>query len=320
MKSKALVVLKISLVLFLIWYLFHSGSLSAQSFAKMAQPASVWYLVIACIAFYFSQMLASMRLLFMLRIIDVKLTLPYVFKLTMIGNFFNFVIPGAVGGDAVKGYYLQKIESGQRGRSAGILIVDRIVGLIALVVIGSLCLAYLFKTSSFVFKTHQSALSIFAIAASVFFCLFIFFVFVGNKKTVREKVKALALRLFREGFIYFIIEGLGSVVKKRSYVLVCLLISLFMQVICLVGVISLVGVSGGDNKSALTLMAISSVVMLFSVVPVSPGNIGWTELMANYGWAAVGGQGGAEVFLFWRIVTILCSLPGAVFYAREKAG
>lgn len=318
LKNKIILILKVCLAVFLLWYLFQSGRLSEQSFLKLLQPSSLRYLALSCIAFYASQTLAAVRLFFLLRLIDVKLTMPYVFRLTMIGNFFNLVIPGAVGGDVVKGYYLKKIEAGKKGRSAGILIIDRILGLMALAVIGSICLAYLFRTSSFVFKAHQPVLTIFMASVLTFFCLFIAFVFIGKNKTIREKIKNIALRFFKEGFVYFLIEGLGSVTKKRRYLLAGFVISVFIQLLCLVGVISLVGVSGDDNKSVVTLTAISSVVMLFSVVPVSPGNIGWTELMANYGWAAVGGQGGAEVFLFWRIVTILCSLPGAVYYARGR--
>jgi hypothetical protein len=64
----------------------------------------------------------------------------------------------------------------------------------------------------------------------------------------------------------------------------------------------------------IALVAISSIVMLLGVIPVTPGNISWTELLATFGWSAVGSRGGAEIFLSWRIITVICSLLGGLFY------
>jgi len=64
----------------------------------------------------------------------------------------------------------------------------------------------------------------------------------------------------------------------------------------------------------IALVAVSSIVMLLGVIPVTPGNIGWTELLATFGWSTIGSQGGAEIFLSWRITTVICSLLGGFFY------
>jgi uncharacterized membrane protein YbhN (UPF0104 family) len=64
----------------------------------------------------------------------------------------------------------------------------------------------------------------------------------------------------------------------------------------------------------IALLAISSIVMLLGVIPVTPGNIGWTELLATFGWSTIGSRGGAEIFLSWRIITVICSLLGGLFY------
>ncbi len=62
-------------------------------------------------------------------------------KLYFIGSFFNFVIPGGVGGDAIKAYYLHK-DLGHKSRSVPYTVIfDRFLGLyiIAIMALGSIC-------------------------------------------------------------------------------------------------------------------------------------------------------------------------------------
>jgi len=57
-----------------------------------------------------------------------------------------------------------------------------------------------------------------------------------------------------------------------------------------------------------------AIVLLFGIIPVTPGNIGWTELVASMGWSVVGSTAGGIIFFYWRIVCIIFSLPGGVLY------
>src|SRR5690242_16977115 len=60
------------------------------------------------------------------------------FQLTMIGNFFNIALPGAVSGDFVKAFYVGKEIRGQRARAFGSILFDRVAGLSALVLVSAL--------------------------------------------------------------------------------------------------------------------------------------------------------------------------------------
>src|SRR5690606_37539382 len=55
-------------------------------------------------------------------------TWKFVFSLTLIGNFFNFALPGGVGGDLVKGYYLIRDHQRDRMKSAASILLDRVLG------------------------------------------------------------------------------------------------------------------------------------------------------------------------------------------------
>jgi hypothetical protein len=224
------------------------------------------------------------------------------------------VIPGTVGGDIVKGFYLAKSEEIYRGRSSGIVIVDRVIGLLALLLIGFVSTVYLSKKYSSILIPYQYELwSILAISVVVL-GLFISFIMIGKNKLGRKKLREIAFKIFRQGFFYNMMEGFGAVTKKRRYLIYAFLMSIVIQGFCLVGLLNLVNLTDEIMSDMIALVAISSIVMLLGVIPVTPGNIGWTELLATFGWSVVGSQGGAEVFLSWRIITVICSLLGGIFY------
>jgi uncharacterized protein (TIRG00374 family) len=59
-------------------------------------------------------------------------------RLGFIGYLFNFVAPGAVGGDLIKAALLAKEQPSRRATAVATVLLDRILGLLALFVIGAL--------------------------------------------------------------------------------------------------------------------------------------------------------------------------------------
>lgn len=305
--------LKIGIAVALVWYLFKSGRLTTESLLKLLNHDNAPFLFFSAFAFLCSQVLSSVRLVFLLKMIDVSLGFVQAFKLTMIGNFFNIVVPGSVGGDIVKGYYLAKDESKGRGRSTGIVIMDRAIGLFALLLIGGTSVIYLSRGGSHVLGKYQDKLQIIVTLSVLVLSLFLSLLIFGKNRLARQKLKALVLRVFKQGFFYNIIEAFGAVTRRRRYLIYALFVSILVQLLSLFGVIVLVNIIGTIYE-IIPLMAVSSVVMLMGVVPVTPGNIGWTEFIATLGWSAIGLNYGAIVFFYWRLVTLFCSIPGGIFY------
>jgi glycosyltransferase 2 family protein len=59
-------------------------------------------------------------------------------RLGFIGYLFNFVAPGAVGGDLVKAALIARQQTSRRMIAAATVVIDRIVGLLALLMIGGI--------------------------------------------------------------------------------------------------------------------------------------------------------------------------------------
>ena len=59
-----------------------------------------------------------------------------VVKLTLIGTFFNYAIPGGVGGDVVKGFYFVRSHPTAKLKAAMTILLDRLIGLFSMNLMG----------------------------------------------------------------------------------------------------------------------------------------------------------------------------------------
>ena len=298
----------------IVWYLFYSRRLTVDIFSQLLDPIHLPLLFMSGAAFIVAQMLAAFRLVFLLRMIDLRLSFPHVFKLTMIGSFFNIVIPGMVGGDIVKGAYLFKIENDRRGRSSGIVLMDRVMGFVALLFIGTVSIIYLYFWKRETLLPYINELKVVILTSVGMLMLFALFVLFGKKRQFRMKAKAVASALFKETIFYHMTYAIGALTKRRREPAYAFCISLGVHAISLAGLLVLIRLLPGDLPDIAALTAVSSIVLLFGIIPVTPGNIGWTELVASIGWSVVGSAAGGIIFFYWRIVSILFSLPGGLLY------
>jgi uncharacterized protein (TIRG00374 family) len=314
LKKMAIVCLKFILTVLIVWYLFNSGRLTEDILMKIFTIKNLPLFVLCGITFLISQLIAASRLNYLLKIIDRSLTLSYIFKLTMVGNFFNIVIPGALGGDVIKGIYLFKNESDRQGRSMGILLMDRIIGLLALCMIGILSIFYLYERQKYDLIYYREV-TVFVVIFGLALLLILLLLFIlGDKPNIRMKARSLISMVFKNTIFYHMFDAVGAIAKERRVFAYTFVMSIALQLTTICGLMLLVNLEKSSSHNLITLAAVSSVVMLLSIVPVTPGNIGWTELIASIGWATVGSASGAAVFFYWRVVLILFSLPGAILY------
>jgi len=314
LKKLSIFCFKAILAVLIVWYLYKSGRFTEEIFSKIFTIKKLPYIILCGIAFLISQFIAAARLNLLLKTINLPLTFLHVFKLTMIGNFFNIVIPGAVGGDVIKGAYLYKNEADRRGRSTGIVLIDRIIGFLALCTIGVLSIIYLYPKLKNDLALYGYVITLIFILSAVLLFIFLLLVIFGGKAHIRAKLQTLVSALFKKTIFYHMIDAVGAITKRRRVPVYTFMMSIALHLTTISGLMLLVNLQTGSFSSFIDLASASSVVMLFSIVPVTPGNIGWTELIASFGWAAVGSSSGAAVFFYWRVVVILFSLPGAILY------
>ena len=127
---------KIAIAGAIVWYMFLRDP---EKIIKSISSFSYLYLIPA-LGFYLSHMIyCSFRWRRLADILGVKLSAFEAISLTFQGYFFSLVIPGgAIGGDVVKmGAISKRSQKGEKAEGAFTVLMDRIIGMIALF---SLCL------------------------------------------------------------------------------------------------------------------------------------------------------------------------------------
>lgn len=79
----------------------------------------------------------ALRWFLLLRARGLHVSFGRTFRLAMVGNFFNYCMPGSTGGDVVKAFYAAR-GSGRKADTVMSIIFDRATGMIGLLLVGGL--------------------------------------------------------------------------------------------------------------------------------------------------------------------------------------
>lgn len=99
---------------------------------RQADPALLW---LAILVFPTTYLLTGIRWYYLLRPLDIRLSMRRCLVLNVVGMFYSSFMLGTTGGDVVKAYYASK-HATSRTRAIMSVMVDRIIGLLALILLG----------------------------------------------------------------------------------------------------------------------------------------------------------------------------------------
>lgn len=121
--------LKLIVATLLIFWLVQSGRFDLKALAKISSPIT-W--IFGLVTFPILLCLNTKRWQLLLNLEQVSIPFWKAFQLSLIGIFFNFFMPGGVGGDVVKAGYLMADFKQKKWFIGWSILVDRALGLLAL--------------------------------------------------------------------------------------------------------------------------------------------------------------------------------------------
>jgi uncharacterized membrane protein YbhN (UPF0104 family) len=128
--SATKLILKIAITSALLYYVFSKVHFSEVKARLM--HANYWWMLMG-VLFYFASMVASSwRLLSFFKSINLKLDPKLNFILYLLGIFYNFLLPGGIGGDGYKIYLLNKTYKLPAKKVFWAILFDRLSGLWAI--------------------------------------------------------------------------------------------------------------------------------------------------------------------------------------------
>jgi len=140
LKKAIATTLQIAVTVAILYVLFRDPHQRAEMLATLRQADAGW-LLLGFAMYGVVELVAGWRWQILLRVQGIELSWFRVFSLLVIGVFFNFFIPGGTGGDVIKIFYLLKETPGKRTVALLSVLVDRLIGLIALTVLAAVLIA-----------------------------------------------------------------------------------------------------------------------------------------------------------------------------------
>lgn len=138
-KQVLLFAMKAAIAAALIYWLVRQNRLDLALLARLRADAQTLMILLAGGAGVLAGLLfLAWRLKRLLEFRGLAVSLGRALGLTLVGSFSGAVLPGLVGGDVVKAAYLCADEPGRRADAVAAVILDRLVGLYALFLLGTI--------------------------------------------------------------------------------------------------------------------------------------------------------------------------------------
>lgn len=294
----------------LIW-LTRSGAIdwaAVGSFAK-AWPVVAGAQALLLVAFGFM----SARVVVLFRAVGMKLTIGDAIQLSLVGIFFNLVLPGAGGGDVVRIWFATHGNVGRRAEVVTVMLLDRVIGLFALILWPLLVLP--------IFGTVRAlpAVQVLATAAAAVLFGMLLLLVVVFSDWLRESalVRWMFARLPLGGLVERMVDTVRDYRRRPGALIWAGLISLFAHTLSIGVVVLLARVVLGDNFDW-AVTALIPLGFLANALPLTPGGLGVGEAAFDSLFSLAGLSHGAVVLIGWRLLLLLPALLGLVVYLRGR--
>lgn len=315
MKRPAQILLNVVRIGIGVGLLVYLGTSGAIQWPALLGVVRAWQVTLAAFVFLLLDMVVTAwRLCVLLEPRGLHLSLGASTRLGLIGMFFNACLPGSTGGDVVKIYYAAEGNRGRRTEVATIILLDRAVGMFALM-LWPLGAALFFPG----LVARVAALRAILVGAAIVAAGMLAGFLVCSSSRLRHS-KWLEW-MFREmplgAYAERIFDTVYSYGNHGKALWAGVGISLVAHTMS-TGIALLLAVAVNPGGAAWEMALLIPLGQLANTVPLTPGGLGVGEAAFNQLFSLAGYTGGAEVLLGWRLLTILLGLVGMVFYFQGR--
>ncbi len=242
------------------------------------------------------------------RAVDFPFKIRDAFRLGFIGNVFNLVIPGAVGGDLIKVVFLCREQPGARTEAVASVILDRLIGLLGLFLLGGIVGLTAWPKAGFEVRVMIGLAWLAVLGVSTLLAiaftpgLYRPLIRLAGK---REKLKSILERLVNVASVY------RSKLKVVAATIAMAMGNHSLNVI----VFYLVGMSlFGTIPSLASHFVIVPLALFSTAVPLPFGALGLSEQVSDKLFDFVGHPSGAVAMMGFRVIMYAAGLVSLLIY------
>lgn len=269
--KKFIIILKVFFAFSLILFLFKRLNLAEVK--QILLNINLSYLILGTIFYLLIMFLQAYRWQLLLGIHNIKFSVGKLVRLTFIGYFFNNFLPTTVGGDVVKGYLVAK-ETNKIAESYVSVLMDRIMGIIGLIVIAFLMLFFLPLV-----EINRTVIYIIW-GAFIFFVILLLFLALAAKH--KSKWLVFLIRLFQklkiENKVKRIYEVFYSHKRYKGVLIKTVVLSLIVQAgFIIVNYFVVQGLTLSQRIPLIYFFIYTPTIALISSLPITINGIGVRE-------------------------------------------
>lgn len=310
-RQKTFFYTKILLTVIIFWLLAHNAQLKLGLFYTIFEkPFSMLTIILLC---YLMVILHTWRWYRLNLVQGIDLSFFRTLLPTYLGIAFNTVLPGSVGGDFVRLYYVLKKFPQQKSNAVLAILIDRVVGLMGIFVIACLLAPYYLD----VFRQNTTLYYLLLICVSV--CVAGAILFLALALLLSEKIgvvnwlvrKCHSLPWLKP--LTALIQAVQIYRNAKLVILESMSVSILTQLLLLVVVVMLSNMMGLPKLSLLDYMLALVIGQVANLIPLTPGGVGIGEaafaniiLVLHPGMTAAY----ATIFFALRLLSTLAYLPG----------
>lgn len=270
--------------------------------------------------------LAAYRWYALLHHIKVPLSLAVVVRLALIGQFFNLFVPGGVGGDLIKMFYLKKDAKDRFAEAALTVLLDRIFGLLGLLFVALLAIGL--NPSMLRDERPEMRAIQFVVVAAALGGLGVSLLFLlwpllgkafGSKKGAISFVPEKVLRIVER-----VAQAFSILRASPKAVVQLLFLAMVGHLLATLATILIgFGVGGVEKVSLSAYLLITQLSNLVAAVPLTPGGLGGRDLAMSFLLGLCGAtntaQGGIPL-VTTALLIVWSALGGLALLWEKRAG
>jgi len=307
----AWLVVRLAIGIALLAWLSQSGVIDWTRVASLAgRPVPLGLAVVLMVA---GLVAMAARLCVLASPLGVRVSFGASMRLLLIGTCFNVFMPGSAGGDLARLYLVLRDQPGRRAELAAILVFDRIVGLVAMLLV-PLVAALAFPE---VARVHPQIVGILWWAAGLAGLAGVIAVVLWGPVGRAWLVRALGWLplgdvLTRAGV------ALRAYRRAPGAVVTALLLSAGATTLGLVTMLILARAMGATGSLQMMVLLLP-IGLLVNTIPITPGGLGVGEVAMDRLFGFAGLTGGAAALIGWRLLMLLPAAVGWVLYIHGRA-
>lgn len=193
---------------------------------------------------------------------------------TLIGYFFNFFIPGGVGGDVMKALDLSKIKNLKKNTSFSLIFLDRILGLYAMIFFSVIFLLLEHASSEYNLKRYITITFGMFLIATIGLLFASKIVSILKSLLNRTATQTWAHKILNQ--FYHLSEKISSNVNRKN-ILWSLIFSFFAQIFAILFLYQVAQELAPDaiqNIPFMLFFPLACFAFMAASIPITPGGIG----------------------------------------------